>query len=238
MTETDPADLTAIELATARIAERPGDDAAHELRARAHLALGHLDDAEHDAAAAVRLDPDEVRYRELLAEVLAVRGAHRDAAAEFARLARRDPRQVAWTVAEAWERLGASDPDGGVRVARQAIRLDPTNADAQLTLARGLIRLGDPTAALTAAARAAELRPADPEVREVLADALWLAGHAPQAFTAFRSLLQDLGDADRRRVLAKARELHRMHAGWAGRLVASVIPLFAFAFRRGWLSVR
>ncbi|HEY4768591.1 MAG TPA: tetratricopeptide repeat protein, partial [Candidatus Limnocylindria bacterium] len=70
MTETDPADLRAIELATARIEERPGDDAAHELRARAHLALGRLEDAEHDAAAAVRLDPDEVRYRELLAEVL------------------------------------------------------------------------------------------------------------------------------------------------------------------------
>ncbi|MEO7869884.1 MAG: tetratricopeptide repeat protein, partial [Candidatus Limnocylindria bacterium] len=151
MTETDRADLRAIELATARIEERPGDDAAHELRARAHLALGRLENAERDAAAAVRLDPDEVRYRELLAEVLAARGAHRDAAAEFARLARNDPRQVAWTVAEAAERLGASDPDGGVKAARQAVRLDPTNADAQLALARGLIRLGDPRAALAAA---------------------------------------------------------------------------------------
>ena len=81
------------------LAERPGDDAAHEARSRAYLALGRLAEAEADAMDAVRLDPEEVRYRELLAEIQSRRGEHADAAAEYARLARRDPRQVAWMAA-------------------------------------------------------------------------------------------------------------------------------------------
>ncbi|MGH2379743.1 MAG: tetratricopeptide repeat protein, partial [Candidatus Limnocylindria bacterium] len=61
------------------LAQRPGEDAAHEYRARALLALGRLDEAEQHAQDAVRLDPDEIRYRELLAQVLSEAGAHRDA---------------------------------------------------------------------------------------------------------------------------------------------------------------
>src|SRR5690606_12695035 len=52
------------------LGERPGDDAAHEMRARALLAKGRLDEAARHAGDAVRLDPEEIRYRELLAEVL------------------------------------------------------------------------------------------------------------------------------------------------------------------------
>ena len=89
----------AVAVATERLAVRPGDDAAHEARARALMTLGRLQEAEADAMDAVRLDPDEVRYRELLAEIQSQRGEHADAAVEYARLARRDPRQVAWTVA-------------------------------------------------------------------------------------------------------------------------------------------
>lgn len=227
-----------VELTTALLEERPGDDAARERRARAYLALDRLEEAETDAAAAVRLDPDEIRYRELLAEVLSARGAHRDAAAEFARLARRDPRQVAWTVAEAGERLGAADPAGGVEAARRAVRLDPANADAQLALARGLTRLGDPRGALAAATRAIELRPADPAAREALADALWLANRAADAFAGFRALASEFRGESRGRVTAKARQIARLHAGWAGRLVATIPALFGVALRRGWVSVR
>ena len=60
------------------LADRPGDDAAHEYRARALLALGRLLEAEEHAKDAVRLDPDEIRYRELLAEILSAQGTHRD----------------------------------------------------------------------------------------------------------------------------------------------------------------
>src|SRR5918999_1896722 len=120
------------------LAERPGDDAAHELRARALLALGRLDEAEDDAQDAVRLDPDEVRYRDLLAQVLSRRGAHREAAAEYGRLARNAPRLAEWTVAEAQERLGSAEPGMSVEAARRAVRLDPANASAQLGLSRGL----------------------------------------------------------------------------------------------------
>ncbi|MEO8639516.1 MAG: tetratricopeptide repeat protein [Chloroflexota bacterium] len=219
------------------LAERPGDDAAHEARARALLALGRLEEAEADAMDAVRLDPDEVRYRELLAEIQSRRGEHADAAAEYARLAQRDPRQVAWTVAEAAERIEAADAGKGVEAARRAVRLDPGNFDAQLALARGLIHLGDAAAALPAATRASDLRPGDAAAREALADALWLAGHQPAAFDEFRALAHELTGRDRERVLAKARSLYRQRAGGLGRLLASSRWLFAFALRRGWLRV-
>jgi tetratricopeptide (TPR) repeat protein len=233
--DTDPA--AEVAAATDRLTERPGDDAAHERRARALLRLGRLEEAERDAAAAVRLDPDEIRYRELLAEVLAARGAHGDAAAEFGRLARNDPRQVAWTLAEAAERLEAADPERGVEAARRAVRLEPGNFDAHLALARGLIRLGDAANALPAAKRASDLRPSDAAGREILADALWLAGQTAAAFHEFRALGGELGGAHRERVLAKARSLYRSQAGWLGRLVARLPFLFATALRRGWLAV-
>ncbi len=221
----------------AMLAERPGDDAAHEARARAHLALGHLEEAEADAMDAVRLDPEEVRYRELLAEIQSRRGEHADAAAEYAHLARRDPRQVAWTVGEAAERIEAADAEKGVDAARRAVRLDPRSFDAQLALARGLIRTGE-AGALAAATRALDLRPGDAAAREATADALWLADRHAAAFDALHGLAAELSDPDRARVLAKARSLYRERAGWLGRRLASVRALFEFALGHGWLRVR
>ena len=220
------------------LAERPGDDAAHEYRARALLALGRLGEAERHANDAVRLDPDEIRYRELLARILSEAGAHRDAAVEFGRLARNDPRQATWTVAEARERIGAAQPAMGVEAARRAVRLDPANAAAQVALAQALVRTGDARGAFQAATRATELLPGDPEVREALADAHWLADEDAAAFAEFRALADELGGADRERVVAKARTLYGQHAGPIGRLVAGIGPVFELAFRRGWLRVR
>ena len=231
-------DHDALRRSEAILAERPGDDAAHEARARALLALGRLEEAEADAMDAVRIDPDEVRYRELLAGIQSQRGEHADAAAEYARLARQDPRQVAWTVAEAAERIEAAEAGKGVEAARRAVRLDPGNFDAQLALARGLIHLGDAAAALPAAARASDLRPDDATAREAVADALWLAARESAAFDEFRALADELSGRDRERVLAKARSLYRQRAGWLGRRVASSGGIFAFAMRRGWLRVR
>jgi len=187
---------------------------------------------------AVRLDPDEIRYRELLAEIQSRRGEHSDAAAEYARLARNDPRQVAWTLAEAAERLEGADATSGVEAARRALRLEPRNFDAQLTLARGLVRLGAPREALTAAGRAAELRPGDARARESLADALWLAERRADAFHLLGDLAQELAGADRARVTAKARALYGERAAWLGRLLVAIPPLFARALLRGWIDVR
>ena len=125
---------TVVRLVTGLLDERPGDDAAHELRARAELALGRTADAERDAQDAVRLDPEEIRYRELLAQVLASAGAHHDAATEYGRLARNDPRQREWALAEAGERLSAAEGDEAVEAARRAVRLDRGDASAQLAL--------------------------------------------------------------------------------------------------------
>jgi len=220
------------------LAERPGNDAAHEFRARSLLALGRLGEAERHAQDAVRLDPDEIRYRELLAQVLSSEGAHRDAAAEFGRLARNDPRQTTWTVAEARERIGASQPGMGVEAARRAVKLEPENGRAQLALAQALVRTGDARGAFQAATRATALLPGDIEAREALADAHWLADEDRAAFAEFRALADELDGADRSRVLAKAQALYRQHAGWLGRLVAGIGPAFELAFRRGWLHVR
>lgn len=220
------------------LAERPGDDAAHELRARALLALGRLDEAEANAADAVRLDPDEVRYHELLAEILAARGDHRDAAGEYARLARADPRLPDWTVAEAQERLGAAQTEQGVDAARRAVRLEPRNAAAQLALAQGLSRLGQAAPALEAATRAAELLPGDARARETLADARWLANEPAAAFREFQALAVERAGIDRARVVGKAQRLYRQRSTGLARWLAGITPIFALSLRNGWLHVR
>lgn len=226
-----------LRLTDAVLAERPGDDPAHEYRARAFLALGKPEEAERHAADAVRLDPDEVRYRELLAQALSAVGAHRDAASEYGRLAKDDPHQTTWTVAEAEERLGAAQPAMSVDAARRAVRLAPNNGRAQLALSHALARTGDARGAFQSAVLATELLPNDPEAREALADAHWLADQDAAAFAEFRALADELSDADRERVLRKARTLYRQHAGPIGRAVAAIGPLFRLAFGRGGLSV-
>jgi tetratricopeptide (TPR) repeat protein len=222
----------------AMLAERPGDDAAHEVRARSLLALGRLDEAEAEVNDAVRLDPDEIRYRELLAEVLAAIGDHRDAADEYRRLSRGDPAQAAWTLAEAHERLGAAQPGMGVDAARQAVRLDPGNGSAQLALAQGLAQLGLGRPALESATRAVALLPGNHAARESLADARWLTGDRPGAFEEYRALAVERSGSDRARAVEKARTLYRQGAGRFGRLIAAVPGIFGTALRAGWIRVR
>jgi predicted Zn-dependent protease len=226
-----------VRLTDAILAETPGNDAAHEYRARALLALGRLDEAERHAQDAVRLDPEEVRYHELLAEILSAEGAHRDAAAEFGRLARNDPHESTWTVAEARERLDAAQPGLSVEAARRAVALEPRNGRAQLALAQALTRTGDARGAFQAATVATDLLPGDPEAREALADAQWLAGQEAAAFDEFRALANELRDRDRDRVVTKARTLYRGRAGMLGRLLAAVGPVFELALRNGWVTV-
>jgi tetratricopeptide (TPR) repeat protein len=226
-----------LRLTDATLARRPGDDAAHEFRARAFLALGRVDEAETHAAHAIRLDPEEIRYRELMAQVLSAEGAHRDAADEYGRLARNDPRQSAWTIAEAEERLGAAQAGMSVEAARRAVRLAPRSGRAQLALAQALARTGDARGAFQAATLAAELLPGDPAAREALADAHWLAGEDAAAFDEFRALASELDTGGRARVLRKARMLYRQRVGGIGRLVAAIPPIFDLAFTRGWLRI-
>jgi protein O-GlcNAc transferase len=219
------------------LAERPGDDAAHELRARALLAVGRVSEAEKEADDAVRLDPEEIRYRELLAEVLASEGAHRDAADEYRRLSAGDPRHTEWTVAEARERLGAAQPGMGIEAAQRALRLDPQNAEAQLALAQGLTRLGQAGLGHEAARRAVAMLPGNADALETLADAQWLSGEVAAALNGYRDLASRLSGHARDEAVRKARTLVRQRSGWFGRLLASLPWLFGIALRNGWLSV-
>jgi predicted Zn-dependent protease len=231
-------DHAAVLVATeTRLAEFPGDDAAHELRARALLALGRTAEAEQHAADAVRLDPEEIRYRELMAQVLAAGGAHRDAADEFRRLARNDPAQGEWTLAEAEERLDASQPRLGVEAAERAVRLDPRNGSAQLTLSQALARTGDGPGALRAAGAALRLLGGHADAREAVADARWLMNEDAAAFDEYRTLAGELDGDARRRVIDKARALYRQKTGTLGRILAAIGPLWTLAFRNGWISI-
>jgi tetratricopeptide (TPR) repeat protein len=226
-----------IHLADAMLETNPGQDAAHELRARALLALGRLTDAEADAQAAVRLDPDEVRYRELLAEVLSASGAHREAAVEYGRLARNDPRQAVWVRSEATERLAAAEAEEAVEAARRALRLDPGDTTAQLTLTRGLLRAGQATLALEAAERAVVLAPADMGARLLLADARWLAADEPGALAAYGVIAREATGELANEAVEKARALYRSRAKFGGRLLAAVRPVFAARLRTGRLRL-
>jgi predicted Zn-dependent protease len=185
-----------------RLASHPGDDAAHELRARALLALG--------------------------------RG---EAAEEFNRLARNDPRQSGWTLAEAEERLGAAQPGMGAEAARRAVRLEPRNGQAQLTLSQALARIGDGPGAFRAAGAALRLLGGRPDAREALADARWLTNEDGAAFGEYRALARELEGGGRERVTRKAKTLYGQHAGRLGRLLAAIGPLWELAFRSGWLRV-
>jgi Flp pilus assembly protein TadD len=125
-----------------------------------------------------------------------------------------------------------------VDAARRAVRLDPRNGRAQLTLSQALARTGDAPGALQAAGAAFHLLGGLPEAREALADAEWLSDQDAAAFGEFRALVKLLSSKeDRRRVTAKARALYLQHAGWFGRMVAWVPALFGLAFRNGWLHV-
>jgi thioredoxin-like negative regulator of GroEL len=117
------------------------------------------------------------------------------------------------------------------------VQLDPRNGRAQLALAQALTRTGDARGAFQAASLAAELLPGDPEAREALADARWLAGQEAAAFEEFRALANDLDGRDRDRVVTKARSLYRRRAGFLGRLVAGIDPLFELAFGNGWIGL-
>ena len=229
---------TVLQLTDELLAARPGDDAAHALRARALTALGRLDEAEQHAADAVRLDPDEVAYRELLAEVRSRAGAHGDAAFEYARLARLDPRQTEWVAAEARERASAAQPETAVLAARRALRLDPENAAAQLALAQALVALRDPRESLPAAEAALARMPGDTSVRELLADALRISGRHGDAWRDYRALASELRGADARRIVEKARRLYRERTGGIERVLAGWRALFSLSFRSGWLSLR
>jgi len=65
------------------------------------------------------------------------------------------------------------------------------------------------------------------------ADALWLGGYEAQALAAYAELARDGHDES----VEHARTLYRSRAGFGGRALAAVRPLFAALLRTGRLRL-
>ena len=225
-----------LRLTDALLAARPGDDAAHEYRARAFLALGRLDEAEQHAEDAVRLDPDEIRYRELLAQMLSARartGTRRSSTAASLATIRdrrrgrsRRPRSDSGPRSPAW---GSTRPAGrcGWRRATDARSWRcPRRSRAPATLAeRSRPRHGPPRCCPAIRLRGRRWRtPSGWPTPTPLRSASF--AHSPRSWPERpRSRARQGAPA-----VAAARRM-------GGRLIAAVGPLFGFAFRRGWLRI-
>ena len=210
------------------------DDAAHEYRARAFLALGRLPEAEEHAQAAVRLDPDEIRYGGLLAQVLSAEGAPR-CRGRVGRLARNDPRETAWTIARR-PRSGSerSQPGMGVdtgspgSAAGAGRRPRPAGAGAgpgPTGDARGVSRAQPRPGCFPTTRLAARPRPMPLARRRRTAPRSTSTPRWPAGFAA----------PDRERVARKARTLHRRPRLARGRALAAIGPAFDLALRNGWV---
>ena len=221
------------------LAERPGDDAAHELRARALLALGRLEEAEAARPwTPCASTPTRSATASCWPRSCRARGEHRDAAAEYRAWRAAIPAPEWLTVAEAGERLEA--PRRRRRASRRPERRSGStrgNGRAQLALAQGLVHLATRAAPTRPRrARCDLLRPTAPRAKRSRTRAGWRGTRR-----GVRRLPRPGPRAGGRRLHAgwstRRAALYRPGAGWLGRLVTWLPFCFAVAFRRGWLTV-
>lgn len=121
----------------AALALGPGNPAIHRESACLHLDVGRYRDAVEAAREALRIDAEDTAARDLLARALTRLGRHDEAAGVTRTTLREDPEH-----APAHARLGWIGLAGGGEEAlahfREALRLDPTDADAREGLLHAL----------------------------------------------------------------------------------------------------
>jgi tetratricopeptide (TPR) repeat protein len=103
----------------------------------------------------------------------------------------RPARQAVVQRALALNLVAVGRDDEALEVYREAARLRPDDADAQLRLGRALLSMaGDAEAALPALTRSVELRPEEPRAHGMLALALGARGRTAEAVGAFEAALR------------------------------------------------
>jgi Flp pilus assembly protein TadD len=169
---------------------------------RASFLAGKIEAAVGNHAAAVsylerarKAAPDDTAVLNALGLALAAAGKFADAAAAFRRIAALQPSAAAhYNLGLAL--LNQQQVEAAEKAFREALRLDPEHARAQIQLAYALLQQARETelskipAAVEAFNRAVRLRPDDPDLRFNLAYALARARDDPGAAAEYRELLR------------------------------------------------
>ena len=136
--------LARVERVLARV---PGDPRALELKAALLLDAGDIANATAAARASIVADPNALGARLALARAIEKSGNREAAFSEYAALWRRDTRNgdVASEMAKLALALGRTDE--ALQLAGEALRLNPADRDAAITVTSARIRKGDLAAA-------------------------------------------------------------------------------------------
>jgi len=228
---------SALARVTSELAKHPNDPKLVQMSGMVYMAVSDLPKAEAAYRKLLELDANSMDAYNGLGTIYMSQNRLDEARKSFEEMAKRPGTQVAAETMLGTILVRQNKMSEARGRFERAVQLDPRNGQAQLALAQALTRTGDARGAFQAASLAAELLPSDLEAREALADAHWLAGQETAAFEEFRALVNEVHGADRDRVVSKARTLYRRRAGFLGRLIAGIGPLFELAFDNGWLEL-
>ena len=121
----------------------PGDATAYADRARANIALGHLEQAVQDAEQAVKLDPQLAWAYAARALVYARQGEHDKAKADWTEVLRLAPKDAGLRLEQGIFYAAVGKPDQAIAALDEAIRLDPGSAFAYAERGFAYAALGD-----------------------------------------------------------------------------------------------
>lgn len=132
--------------------------------------------------------PNDHYTRGILADALLATGQPREARAQYAKIAQRDPNNVAVLNNLAWSSMQMGAVDEALSYANRAYKLAPEQPQVLDTLAMILLRKGNTTEAVNTLSKALDRAPGNTGIRLHYAQALNIAGKQEQA----RQVLKDL----------------------------------------------
>lgn len=149
-------------------------DASHEMalfeRGRALLKLQRNDEALAAFAAGLKKVPNSSALHYGAASANGALKRPREALGHYQALAKLDPKDVDWPLAQALLHSELGDEQKAVAALRQALAIDPQHADARTILATKLVKLGRVGEAADEYDALARLKPGDAQVKSRLAE--------------------------------------------------------------------
>jgi putative PEP-CTERM system TPR-repeat lipoprotein len=133
--------------------------------------------------------PNDQYTRGILADALLARGQPREAREQYAKLADKDPNNVAVLNNLAWASMQMGAVDEALSYAQRAHKMAPEQPQVLDTLAMVLLRKGNHKEALDKLNKAAERAPGDAGIRLHYAQALIAAGQSEKAQQVLKDLL-------------------------------------------------